>query len=98
MTNEEKLSTALKDFKKMYPNVTSVDIQTFIIGWQEATKNCFMPDFSNSNIDLLIEERKQWYLNNEYLEFGEELPQFIQLKLDTDLRRDMNVLMWLFSR
>lgn len=47
MTNEEKLSKALQDFKTKYPSVTSADLQTFIIGWQEAVKNCFIPDVSN---------------------------------------------------
>ena len=41
--NEEKLSKALQDFKTKYPSVTSADLQTFIIGWQEAVKNCFIP-------------------------------------------------------
>ena len=44
MTNEEKLSKALRDFKTKYPSITSADLQTFIIGWQEAVKNCFIPD------------------------------------------------------
>jgi hypothetical protein len=44
MTNEEKLSKALQDFKTKYSSVTSADLQTFIIGWQEAVKNCFIPD------------------------------------------------------
>ena len=48
MTNEEKLSKALQDFKTKYPSVTSADLQTFIIGWQEAVKNCFIPDVSGS--------------------------------------------------
>ena len=47
MTNEEKLSKALQDFKTKYPSITSGDLQTFIIGWQEAVKNCFIPDVSN---------------------------------------------------
>ena len=44
MTNEEKLSKALQDFKTKYPSITSADLQTFILGWQEAVKNCFIPD------------------------------------------------------
>jgi hypothetical protein len=48
MTNEEKLSKALQDFKTKYQCITSADLQTFIIGWQEAVKNCFIPDVSNS--------------------------------------------------
>ena len=47
MTNEEKLSKALQGFKTKYPSVTSADLQTFIIGWQEAVKNCNIPDVSN---------------------------------------------------
>ena len=47
MTNEEKLSKALQDFKTKYPSVTSADLQTFIIGWHEAVKNCFIPDVSD---------------------------------------------------
>ncbi len=50
------------------------------------------------NMSSLIQERKQWYLDNEYKEFKDDLPPFIQLKLDTDLRRDITVLMWLYSR
>ena len=46
MTNEEELSKALQDFKTKYPSITSADLQTFIIGWQEAVKNCFIPDVS----------------------------------------------------
>ena len=48
MTNEEKLSKALQDFKTKYPSVTSADLQTFIIGWQEAVKNCVIPAVSKS--------------------------------------------------
>ncbi|MFW6219976.1 MAG: hypothetical protein ACOC33_03975 [bacterium] len=46
MTNEEKLSKALQVFKTKYPSITNADLQTFIIGWQEAVKNCFIPDVS----------------------------------------------------
>jgi hypothetical protein len=48
MTNEEKLSKALQDFKTKYPSITSADLQTFIIGWQEAVKKCFIIDVSDS--------------------------------------------------
>ena len=40
MTNEEKLLIALQDFKTKYPDITSADLQTFIIGWNAAIKNC----------------------------------------------------------
>lgn len=50
------------------------------------------------SVSTLIQERKQWYLDNEYKEFKGELPPFIQLKLDTDLRRDTTVINWLYSR
>jgi len=53
MTNEEKLSKALQDFKTKYPSITSADLQTFIIGWQEAVKNCFIPDVSNRREQLI---------------------------------------------
>lgn len=43
MTNEEKLLKALENFKTKYPSVTSADLQAFIIGWQEAIKNCSIP-------------------------------------------------------
>jgi hypothetical protein len=43
MTNEKKLSKALQDFKTKYPNITSADLQTFIIGWQEAEKTVLKP-------------------------------------------------------
>jgi hypothetical protein len=42
MTNDDKLIIALQDFKKKYPSITSADMQTFIIGWQEAIKNCIV--------------------------------------------------------
>jgi len=53
MANEEKLSKALQDFKMKYPSITSVDLQTFIIGWQEAVKNCSMHAVINRR-ELLI--------------------------------------------
>ena len=53
--------------------------------------------YNDIALTSLMEERKQWYLSNEYAEFNGNLPPFIQLKLDTDLRRDMSVLMWLHS-
>ena len=62
MTNKEKLSKALQDFKTKYPSITSADLQTFIIGWQEAVKNCFIPDVSNS----LIAYQKWCYQHPEY--------------------------------
>jgi len=34
----ENLSKALNDFKTKYPNITSGDLQTFIIGWNECEK------------------------------------------------------------
>lgn len=58
MTNEEKLSKALQDFKTKYPSVTSADLQTFIIGWQEAVKNCFIPDISNLLCDSFEPDNK----------------------------------------
>jgi len=48
------------------------------------------------NLDKLLEIRKQWYLDNEYKEF-DELPPFIQLKLDTELRRDKEVIKWILK-
>ena len=50
------------------------------------------------SVSTLLEERKQWYLENEYKDYKDELPLFIQLKLDTDLRRDKSVFDWLYSR
>jgi len=54
-------------------------------------------DAVKKSIDELIQERKQWYLDNEYKEFKDDLPPFIQLKLDTDLRRDISVMNWIYS-
>ena len=54
MTNEEKLSKALQDFKTKYPNITNADLQTFIISWQEAVKNYFIPDVMESVSDELL--------------------------------------------
>ena len=53
MTNEEKFSKALQDFKTKYPSITSADLQTFTIGWQEAIKNCFIPDVVGRSEQLL---------------------------------------------
>jgi hypothetical protein len=58
-------------------------------------KQCAIHDVS---VSTLIQERKQWYIDNEYKEFKGGLPPFIQLKLDTDLRRDISVINWLYSR
>lgn len=44
MSNEEKLSKALNEFRRRYPNVTSADLQTFVIGWTEAVKSYFVQD------------------------------------------------------
>lgn len=67
MINEEKLSKALHDFKTKYPSITSADLQTFIIGWQEAVKNCFIPDVSKrfsvntySIIDMNFSMYEHW--------------------------------------
>jgi len=35
---DNRLSEALKDFRKNYPNVDSSDLQTFILGFQAATQ------------------------------------------------------------
>ena len=43
MTNEEKLSKALREFQNKYPSTTSGDLQTFIIGWKEAMKSQIIP-------------------------------------------------------
>lgn len=53
MTKEEKLSKALQDFKTKYPNITSADLQTFIIGWNSAlsylNKECDCNSFEHCN-------------------------------------------------
>jgi hypothetical protein len=50
-------------------------------------------------IEKLLEERKKWYLNNEFKEYNkEELPQYIQLRLDTKLRQDKVVLEWTIDK
>jgi hypothetical protein len=64
----------------------------------ENTKNVKQCAIQNVSVSTLIQERKQWYLDNEYKEFKGELSPFIQLKLDTDLRRDTSVINWLYSR
>ena len=60
MTNEEKLSKALQDFKTKYPSITSADLQTFIIGWQEAVKNCNLQNVVGSALlnDVLNEQEE----------------------------------------
>ena len=50
------------------------------------------------DVNILLKNRKQWYLENEYLEFNGNLPPFIQLKLDTELRRDLDVFNWLSNQ
>jgi hypothetical protein len=37
--NKTELNDALREFQKKYPSVTSGDLQTFILGWQEAQSN-----------------------------------------------------------
>jgi len=34
LNTEQTLAKALKEFKNKYLNVTSADLQTFILGWQ----------------------------------------------------------------
>jgi len=52
MTNEDRLLKALNDFKEKYPNVTSADLQTFIIGWNEASKDLFISEQRELLIDF----------------------------------------------
>ena len=47
MTNEEKLSKALQDFKTKYPSVTSAEVGGGVGGGGGGVKNCFIPDVSN---------------------------------------------------
>ena len=49
------------------------------------------------DIKTIMEKRKQWYLDNEFKSFGNELPQFIQLRLNTKLRTDLNVIIWMMD-
>ena len=53
-------------------------------------------NYNTMDLDKLLDIRKQWYLDNEYKEF-DDLPPFIQLKLDTELRRDKEVFEWILK-
>ena len=53
-------------------------------------------NYNTMNLDELIQKRRQWYLDNEYKEF-DDLPPFIQLRLDTELRRDKEVIEWVLK-
>ena len=55
-------------------------------------------------LDELVEKRRLWYLDNEYAELsqhiadcGENMHPFIRLKLDTELRRDQEVIEWVLE-
>lgn len=53
MENENKLSIALLEFKEKYPNITSADLQTFVLGWQAAEKSFSLPAMlRNSHINI----------------------------------------------
>lgn len=45
---DKDLTEALNEFKKQNPNSDSGDIQTFIIGWQEAVKKLIIPIVSEN--------------------------------------------------
>jgi len=60
MTNKEKLSEALQNFKTKYSNVTSGDLQTFIIGWQEAVNNLSIIGVSGSYSPTSEEVQKMY--------------------------------------
>ena len=59
-STEEKLLRAIEDFKKKYPESTSGDLQTFIIGWREA-----MNEIALSSIDW---DKFATALHNEFAE------------------------------
>lgn len=50
MKEDEDLQKALTDFRKQYPNITSADLQTFILGWKAAVncEHCEKYDASNN--------------------------------------------------
>ncbi len=68
------LSKAVEDFKKKYPCVTSADLQTFIIGWNEAEANrdenddsdvlgvmrCLLPEIEKLDA---TDDQKKWYVS-----------------------------------
>ena len=72
-----------------------ISVLKYITCLEEQIEQLTIPVIS---VSTLLEERKQWYLENEYKDYKDELPLFIQLKLDTDLRRDKSVFDWLYSR
>jgi len=41
---ETKLAAALTEFREKYPDVTSADLQTFILGWKAAKKVLSNPE------------------------------------------------------
>jgi hypothetical protein len=53
MANVNKLSIALLEFREKYPNITSADLQSFILGWQAAEKSYSLPAMpKNSQINI----------------------------------------------
>lgn len=65
MDTNIKLSEALSSFRKRYPNVTTGDIQTFIIGWNycfdyfDNINDCYVIVDSNNNIvGVTLDEQK----------------------------------------
>jgi hypothetical protein len=55
-------------------------------------------DLNQISIDELLNDRKQWYLDNEYKCSDENLAAFDRLLLENRLAIEMQVLLWIYSR
>ncbi len=49
--NEKELAKALENFRKQYPNTTSADLQTFILGWRAGKKDTKNIEVRGSEFD-----------------------------------------------
>ena len=59
-----KLKAALAKFKKLYPNITSADLQTFILGYQSAKESFSNPE-SNMKLKIYkVEFKGIWPVGN----------------------------------
>lgn len=62
--NSKLLLKALEDFKSTYPMSTSADLQTFIIGWNQAVKVLSLdnPVHITNNDSLALDEKEKLFL------------------------------------
>jgi hypothetical protein len=51
----------------------------------------------NKTVDELLQERKDWWLLNEYLCTDEELSSFDRIRLENRLAIEKQVIIWLLN-